>query len=135
MKKYIAFFEYDNNDGYSVVFPDLPGLATAGDDYDDAYRMAHEALAFHLEGLAEENFFIPEPRTLEKIKKEWSDWDEWEKNYKFMVVPISVFSISKEFVHIDVMFPEKLLYHIDAVSNNRSAFLINAAEHMLGTVE
>ena len=38
MERYIALFEYDENDGYGVIFPDLPGLATSGDDYDEAYR-------------------------------------------------------------------------------------------------
>jgi len=80
MKKYIALFEYnDENNGYGIVFPDVPGCFSAGDDYDDAYRMAHEALAFHLDGLATEGIPIPEPRTLEEIKNEWDEWKEWGK--------------------------------------------------------
>ena len=131
MKKYIALFEYDENDGYSVVFPDLPGCFSAGDDYDDTYRMAHEALALHLKGLTAEGYPIPEPRTLEQIKTEWQDWREWEKDCKFLVVPIVALPASEKSVRVNVMLPEATLYRIDAVSKNRSAFLASAAERML----
>ena len=132
MKKYIALFEYeDKMNGLGVVFPDLPGCFSAGDDYDEAYRMAHEALAFHLDGLALEGMQIPEPRSLEKIKIEWEDWDEWEKEYPFLVVPIAVFPVTEKSVRVNVMLPEGTLRRIDAVSKNRSAFLASAAEQLL----
>jgi predicted RNase H-like HicB family nuclease len=132
MKKYIALFEYeDRKNGYAVMFPDLPGCFSAGDDYDDAYRMAHEALSFHLEGLTAEAMPIPEPRTLEQIKAEWDDWKKWEKNYLFLVVPIAVYPTSEKSIRVNVMLPEGTLRRIDAVSKNRSAFLASAAEHML----
>ena len=132
MKKYIALFEYeDGKNGYAVIFPDLPGCFSAGDDYDDAYRMAHEALSFHLEGLTAEGMPVPEPRALEKIKAEWNDWKEWEKHYQFLVVPVAVYPISEKSVRVNVMLPEGTLRRIDAVSKNRSAFLASAAEHML----
>jgi len=132
MKKYIALFEYEEGkNGYGIIFPDLPGCFSAGDNYDDAYRMAHEALAFHLDGLALEGMSIPRPRTLEKIKAEWEEWDEWEKDYLFLVVPITVFPITQKSVRVNIMLPEGTLHRIDAVSKNRSAFLANAAELLL----
>jgi len=132
MKKYIALFEYeDGKKGYSVVFPDVPGCFSAGDDFDDTYRMAHEALAFHLEGLALEGMPEPKPRSIEKIKSEWKEWKEWEKETSFLVVPIAVFPITEKSVRVNVMLPEGTLRHIDAVSKNRSAFLASAAERLL----
>jgi predicted RNase H-like HicB family nuclease len=131
MKNYIAFFEYGGKRGYSIVFPDLPRLASAGDDFDDAFRMAHEGLAFHLDGLSEEGLPVPEPRTLEQIKAEWEYWSEWEREYKFLVVPIAVIPASEKSVRINIMLPEGTLRRIDAVSKNRSAFLANAAESFL----
>jgi len=132
MNKYIALFEYEEGEkGYSVVFPDLPGCFSAGDDYDDAYRMAHEALAFHLEGLKNENMLIPEPRSLERIKSKWDEWKEWESKYSFLVVPIAVFPASEKSIRVNVMLPEGTLRRIDAVSKNRSAFLANAAQYFL----
>ena len=94
--------------------------------------MAHEGLAFHLDGLREEGFSISRPRTLERIKDEWEDWAEWEKNYKFLVVPIAVLPSVEKSVRVNVMLPEGTLRLIDAVSKNRSAFLASAAERLLG---
>ncbi|MCL2180123.1 MAG: type II toxin-antitoxin system HicB family antitoxin [Treponema sp.] len=132
MKKYIALFEYeDGKSGYSVVFPDLPGCFSAGDDYDEAYRMSHEALAFHLEGLKNENMVIPEPRTLEMIKSKWREWKNWKNKLSFLVVPIAVFPASEKSIRVNIMIPEGTLRRIDAVSKNRSAFLANAAQYFL----
>jgi len=131
MKRYIALFEYDENGGYAVTFPDLPECASAGDDYAEAYRMSHDALSLHLEGLEAEGYPIPEPRTMEQIMAEWEDWAEWEKNYKFLVVPVAAFPANEKSVRVNVMLPERILRRIDAVSKNRSAFLSCAAERML----
>ena len=43
-----------------VVFPELPGCVSAGDDVDDAVRMAHEALALHLTGMNADGEALPE---------------------------------------------------------------------------
>jgi predicted RNase H-like HicB family nuclease len=132
MKNYIAFFEFsEGEDGFSVLFPDLPGAISGGADYDDAYRMAHECLAFHLEGLTLEGYPIPEPRSLEKIRSEWSDWDEWEKSYRFFAVPIAAIPANEKSVRVNVVLPEGTLCRIDRVAKNRSAFLAMAAKRML----
>jgi predicted RNase H-like HicB family nuclease len=91
MKTYIALFEYDDDGaGYSVVFPDFPGLISAGDDYGESLRMAHDGLAAHVRFLTREGDHIPAPRTLEEIEATWPDWPEWRDNYKFLLVPISL---------------------------------------------
>ncbi|GMO59631.1 MAG: hypothetical protein Ta2A_05570 [Treponemataceae bacterium] len=78
MKTYIALFEYEKDKpGFSVVFPDFPGLVTAGDDYDETVKMAHEGLSSHVNFLQEENERIPNPRTIEQIEETWEDWNEW----------------------------------------------------------
>lgn len=70
MRSYIALIHKDPESDYGVSFPDLPGCVTAGTTLDDARRMAAEALAFHLEGLSEDNAPIPEPSPLERIMAE-----------------------------------------------------------------
>lgn len=57
---YIAVFDYDE-DGYTVTFPDLPGCITCGDDMEEAYMMAKEALELHLYGMEEDGDEIPVP--------------------------------------------------------------------------
>jgi predicted RNase H-like HicB family nuclease len=64
MRQYIALIHKDSGSDYGVSFPDLPGCVTAGKDLDDARVMAQEALALHLEGLAEDGDPAPEPSSL-----------------------------------------------------------------------
>jgi len=67
MRQYIALIHKEADSDYGVSFPDLPGVITAGSNLDDARGMATEALAFHLQGLAEDSEPAPEPSSLEKI--------------------------------------------------------------------
>ena len=131
MKNYIALFESTGKGGYGVVFPDVPGVITSGKDFDDAMRMAHEALAFHISGMQEDGLPVPKPRTLEQIKKGWGDWAEWERDMDFLVVPIALLPPVEKSIRVDAMLPERLVLRIDRVARNRSAFLSRAAEYML----
>ena len=70
MRQYIALIHKDAGSDYGVSFPDLPGCVTAGVDLDDARRMAEEALALHLAGMAEDAEPIPEPSSLEAVMAE-----------------------------------------------------------------
>ena len=67
MRQYIALIHKEADSDYGVSFPDLPGVITAGSNLDEARGMATEALAFHLQGLAEDSEPAPEPSSLEKI--------------------------------------------------------------------
>jgi predicted RNase H-like HicB family nuclease len=126
-KEYIALFESNDSGGYGVVFPDLPGCYSAGNDYDDAVRQAHEALALYADG--EDN--IPAPRTLEKIQAEWEDWKDWEKNYNFIIGKVALLPLKAESQRFNVSMSVGLVQRIDRVARNRSAFLSRAAEYML----
>jgi len=75
MRQYIALIHKDAGSDYGVSFPDLPGSVTAGVDLDDAMRMAEEALALHLAGMAEDGEPIPEPSSLETIMAERENRD------------------------------------------------------------
>jgi predicted RNase H-like HicB family nuclease len=47
-------FEPQDEGGYHVYAPDLPGLHTQGGDIDDAMANASEALALYVEALRED---------------------------------------------------------------------------------
>lgn len=47
-------FEPQEEGGYHVYAPDLPGLHTQGDDLDDAMANAEEAVALYVEGIRED---------------------------------------------------------------------------------
>jgi predicted RNase H-like HicB family nuclease len=71
MRSYIGLIhkEADSDFGVSLPsFPDFPGVITAGASLNDAYAMAQEALAFHIEGMAEDGETIPEASSLEDVR-------------------------------------------------------------------
>lgn len=47
--------------GYSPYSPDLSGYVTAGDTREKTLMLIREAIAFHLEGLREDEQAIPPP--------------------------------------------------------------------------
>lgn len=132
-KKYIAFVELEKADTdavLGVVFPDFPGCISCGDNYDEAYRNAHEALSLHISGIREDGLAIPEPRSLEEIEREWEDYPDWSGT-RFAIAYISALPASqtKTFtISMDVT----LMAEIDARAKNRSAFLAAAARQYIG---
>jgi len=131
MKNYIALFEDNGKGGYGVVFPDFPGCISAGDDYDDAVRMAHEALSGHVSAMQADGEPIPVPRTLKEIKATWEDWPTWESEYEFVVGYVTLLPLRNQAKRVNIMMDEALLSSIDKVTANRSAFLAEAARRML----
>ena len=128
VKQYIALLEYEGDKkGFGVSFPDLPGVITVGDNYEDAIKMAHEALALAADG--EKNF--PKPRTLEQIRKEWPEWKKWERNYKFYIVSIALYPLKQEVKRFNVSLDAGLVARIDRIASNRSAFIEAAARNYL----
>lgn len=47
--------------GFSAYAPDLDGCVAVGDDREETIALMREAIAFHLEGLAEAGQAIPTP--------------------------------------------------------------------------
>lgn len=56
---YPALFSSDLTGGYSVIFPDLIGCVTEGDDLNHAVSMAEDALGIYLYTLKEEGETFP----------------------------------------------------------------------------
>lgn len=69
MDRYIypAVFEPGERKGYTVLFPDLPGCITEGDDMEEALHMAKEALELHLYGMEEDGDIFPKATAPENI--------------------------------------------------------------------
>ena len=128
MKQYVALIELESA-GYGVIFPDFLGCVSGGKNYKDAVRMAHEALAMHVEGMREDGEAIPLPRTFEEIQANWPYWDEWE-NTRFAVAFIALIPRYENKIYSVSMDPS-LMEQIDAVAKNRSAFLAEAAKRLL----
>jgi predicted RNase H-like HicB family nuclease len=46
---------------WGAYVPDLPGVITVGDSREEVHGLIREAIEFHLEGMREEGFPIPQP--------------------------------------------------------------------------
>ena len=60
-----CFFKEEN--GYSVIFPDLNYLSTCGKSLNEALTMAVDCLAGYLYWLQQDKEMAPEPSSLDKI--------------------------------------------------------------------
>ncbi len=128
MRQHIALIHKDFGSDFGVSFPDLPGCVTAGVTLDGARDMASEALAFHLEGLAEDDAAIPEPSTLEAIMADAVNRDG------VAILVAAPERIAKS-IRVNVTLPEDVLQAIDrhakAHGMTRSGFLASAAKRAL----
>jgi predicted RNase H-like HicB family nuclease len=123
---YLGLIHKDKNSGYGVSFPDFPGCVTVGDSLDEAQRMAHEALALHIEGVQEDGDPIPAPSPLDKVLK--SDLARGHK----AVIAVDV-AVKPKPVRVNVIMDNHLLHQIDALTSNRSAWLADAARQKLSS--
>ena len=63
---YRILLREEDEGGYTVLVPSLPGCVTFGDTIDEAVVMAKEAIELYLESLQEQGEVIPtEQRTFE----------------------------------------------------------------------
>jgi predicted RNase H-like HicB family nuclease len=129
MKQYIAFIGTDGPT-LNVVFPDFPGCISVGSDFEDAVRMAHEALSGHVECMKDARLQIPEPSSLDEIRRNWEDWRDW-KDSEYTTALIALVP-SHETRKYTISMDSSLMARIDAITKNRSAFLAKAAEEFLG---
>ena len=58
---YPAIFTLEEDGSYSIVFPDLEGCYTCGDNLEDGIEMAEDALALVLYGYEKDGREIPAP--------------------------------------------------------------------------
>ncbi len=123
MSDYIAIIHKEAGSDYGVSFPDFPGCVTAGKTMDEAKDMAVEALAFHIQGMAEDGEGMPAPSSLDAIMAS-SDFSD---GFAF-IVPAPV---KEKAIRVQVTLYPSVLAQIDATATerhmSRSAFLANAA--------
>lgn len=110
---YPACFLKEEN-GYTVVFPDLNGTATCGDDIDDAMRYAIDCLAGYLYGLKKENAPLPSPSAMSALNPVAiaAELGVSEEGAFVMMVPVDVEEYAKnhfeEYVETKVSIPSWL---------------------------
>jgi predicted RNase H-like HicB family nuclease len=129
MRNYIALIHKEADSDYGVSFPDLPGLISVGSSLDEARVMASEALAFHLEGLAQEGQALPEPSSLEVVMSDPANRDG------VAVLIAAPLSGTPKVVRVNITVAEDLLnaidQHAEAHGFTRSGFLASAARRAI----
>ncbi|MGY3509913.1 type II toxin-antitoxin system HicB family antitoxin [Bradyrhizobium lupini] len=128
MRHYIGLIHKDADSDFGVSFPDLPGLVTAGTTLDEARDMAEEALALHLEGMAEDGEPIPEPSSLENIMSK-------PENRSGVAILVSMKDDLPKVVRVNVTLPGDVLEQIDKYAEahgyTRSGLLAQAAKKLM----
>ncbi len=124
MSRYVGIIHKDRKSDYSVCFPDFPGCITAGDTPEEAHEMAEEALGGHIEIMMEYGDKIPRPMSMDEAMK-----------HEFAKGALAFFKVEAALPRkprrINIMLDENLIREIDRVTDNRSAFLAEAARELL----
>lgn len=66
--QYTAIFDLNEDDGYTVTVPSLPGLVTEGKNLEEAKTMAEEAIRCYLQGLKNAHEDIPEEKEIDQVR-------------------------------------------------------------------
>ncbi|WP_439544637.1 type II toxin-antitoxin system HicB family antitoxin [Sandarakinorhabdus sp.] len=123
MQRYYTAIIERSASGFSLFFPDLPGCTSAGASVEDAAHAAREALALHIAGLRADDEPIPDTTPADAIP---ADPDVTE--FARLLVPVE---LSGRAVRLSITMDEGLVAAIDAVADNRSGFLADAARAAL----
>ena len=130
---YAGFVPYEGK--VSVLFPDVPGCTTWGDNTEHAFAMAIEALASHLEALANDDDPIPAPSGYEAaqegLRTLYAELGLGALPDGAMVHPVPAPDLDMRTKQVAVSFRQYALDMIDrkarAAGMTRSGFLAAAA--------
>lgn len=120
---------HEEDGAFGISFPDFPGAISTGTTLDEALRKGEQALALHIEGMAEDGAEIPRLRTLAELRQEAPAALE---GALAVLVPAELPARS---VRVNITLDERLLSRIDAAARaageNRSAYLAEAAKERM----
>lgn len=91
---YPAIFYHEENNSYSVVFPDLNHLSTCGDTYNEAMEMAVDCLAGYLYDLKTSNQPLPLATPINELDLHCED--EEDDNYSDSDLSSSMVTVDVE---------------------------------------
>lgn len=125
MAKFVGIIHKEEDSDYGVCFPDFPGCVTAGTTMQEAFDMAGEALQGHIDVMHEYREELPQhPLTLDEARV-----------HEFALDAVTFFMIDADLPikskRINITLDERLIEEIDAISQNRSGFLAEAAREKL----
>jgi predicted RNase H-like HicB family nuclease len=71
---YPAIFHKNNDESYTITYPDLPGCISEGKSLANAMFMAQSALTQWLGYLVDKNQEIPQATSIENVKTSSGEW-------------------------------------------------------------
>ena len=104
----IAIETGDEDHGYGVVFPDLPGCFSAGDSLEEALTNAKESVEFYLEDLAERDQLPPKASSLSTLEH-----NEEYKNWAWAIIDVDIEPFMGKSAKLNVTLPRLLMKKID----------------------
>ncbi len=128
----VAVEKGSDTDAYGVTVPDIAGCFSAGDTFEEALENVREAIASHLEILAEDGEEIP----LASEVSNYLNHNEYQ-GLIWAVVDIDVSLYLGKSEKVNVSLPSRLIRLIDDQVGkdkhykSRSAFLAAGAERLL----
>lgn len=126
MTEYIAVIHKEKDSDYGASFPDLPGVIAVAEKLEDLRGLAQEALALHLEGMAEDGQELPSPSSLEAIAGNPDHSDA------AALIVIAAPETGRPSVRVNITLPDTMLDRIDRraaeLGMTRSGFLLQAAK-------
>lgn len=116
---YPAVLEKEPRSSYGLIFPDFPGLVSAGHTPEQALVNAHEALAGHVAILVQHGEPLPSATPMEALSA--------DPEIRIVAVTLVAVTLPGKAKRINVTLDEALIEEIDKVTDNRSRFLADAA--------
>jgi predicted RNase H-like HicB family nuclease len=128
---YVAFIHGDEQIGYGITIPDLPGF-TAHDEsgsLDAAIATGRRVLADHIAALVDAGREIPAARSASELEKDEEAREEWDEAFAFVMLPV-IYPAGRT-LRVNVTLDEATLSLIDSAaldrSLSRSGFIAEAA--------
>jgi predicted RNase H-like HicB family nuclease len=116
---YPALVDKDAESDFGVSFPDFPGCVSAGESLEEALLGAQEALAGHAALMLADSEALPKPSSLEAVAA--------EREASTVAITLVAVVLPGRARRVNVALDEALIEEIDAISDNRSGFLAEAA--------
>ncbi|AXO13108.1 type II toxin-antitoxin system HicB family antitoxin [Thalassospira indica] len=122
MERNFTAYILKDGDGYTVVFPDLPGCMSVASTFDEVYNNAREVLPAFLNVMRDEKMDIPVPTPFENSVVDPEDADAVVGK---LLIPAKM---PGHMVRTNITIDSYLLEAIDRITTNRSAFFNELAE-------
>ena len=132
-KEFVLALVHSEGNAFGISFPDYPGCISGGESFEQAVNRGANALAFHLQGMAEDGDVIPRPRPADEAVR--AAVDEIEDGAMPVLIEIE---FPGRALRVNISMEEGLLSQVDRAASaggqSRSAFLADAARERLRKV-